>query len=325
MRPLIVLVLVLVVIGQVLADSRLYLVKEGETLADILRAKNYGRTYAELLPFIDEIVQTNPAVFANGNANFVIPGSTIALPRNPNQPEPEPVVEPEPIAEPVPGPEPVLEPEVPTIGQLRASAGRTEIQRADQTIAVNGVAKLYASDVIFTRQDALAEIRLLDDTRILMGPESEFTVSNFRYTEPHSQGGNALGSLVASIRNGVIRTISGLIGKFSENEFQVNSTLTATIGIRGTDFTVRSCNQVATCGDLYGVAVAVQDGSISLKNQVAEVELKANEFAQVQSAIEAPALAPLPEGFFDLRRDVSEIRVTRSWWQKTIDYIKYLF
>ncbi len=134
---------------------------------------------------------------------------------------------------------------------------------------------------------------------------------------------------MASFRNGVIRTIPGLIGQFNENQYQIDSTLTATITatieIRSTDFTVRSCNQVEVCGDLYGVAVAVQDGSINFKNDAAEIELKQNEFAQVRSTTAAPVRASLPEGFFDLRREITAIQVTDSWWQKAIEYLKYLF
>jgi hypothetical protein len=323
------LVVALTIGGHVQANTQLYVVKEKDTLSGILRALNYGETYAELVPFIDEIVQTNPGIFANGNSNFVIPGSTITLPDNPNLPEPTSIPEPEPIAEPGPEPEPVTKtmpiPDTPIIGNLQASTGRIEIQRDNETVTVTGGKDLYAGDVIFTREGSLAEITLLDNTRILMGPESEFTISVYSFEESRSQGENAPGSLVASFRNGVIRTISGLIGKFNENQFQIDSTLTATIEIRSTDFTVRSCNQVEVCGDLYGVAVAVRDGSVSFKNDAAEIELKQDEFAQVQSITEAPVRASLPEGFFDLHRDITGIQVPGSWWQKAIEYLKYLF
>jgi len=327
MKHIFLLVVALTINGHVQANTQLYVVKEKDTLTSILRALNYGETYAELVPFIDEIVQTNPGIFANGNPNFVIPGSTITLPDNPNLLEPtsipvsEPIVEPEP--EPITKPMPI--PDTPIIGNLQASTGRIEIQRDNETETVTGRKNLYAGDVIFTRESSLAEITLLDNTRILMGPESEFTISVYSFEEPRSQGESAPGSLVASFRNGVIRTISGLIGKFNENQFQIDSTLTATIEIRSTDFTVRSCNQVEVCGDLYGVAVAVRDGSISFKNDAAEIELEQDEFAQVQSITEAPVRASLPEGFFDLHRDITGIQVPGSRWQKAIEYLKYLF
>jgi len=327
------LVLALTIGGPVQASTQSYVVKEQDTLTGILRALNYGDTYAELVPFIDEIVKTNPGIFTDGDPNYVIPGSTITLPDNPNLVEPASIPEPEPIEEPGPGPapapgpitRPMPIPDTPVIGKLQASTGRIEIQRDNETVTVTGRKDLYARDVIFTHESSLAEITLLDNTRILMGPGSEFSISAYRFEEPRSQGGNVSGSLVGSIRNGVIRTIPGLIGKFNENQFQIDSTLTATMEIRSTDFTVRSCNQLEVCGDLYGVAVAVQDGSISFKNDAAEIELKQDEFAQVQSTTEAPVRASLPEGFFDLQRDISGIEVAGSWWQQAIDYLKYLF
>ena len=323
------LVLALAIGGPVQASTQLYVVKQQDTLTGILRVLNYGETYAELVPFIDEIVQTNPGIFANGDPNFVIPGSTITLPDNPNLAEPASIPEPEPIAKPGldPGPitRPMPIPDTPIIGNLQPSTGRIEIRRDNENLAVTGAKDLYARDVIFTGENSLAEITLLDNTRFLMGPGSEFTISLYSFEEPRSQGQNVSGSLVASLRNGVIRTIPGLIGKFDENQFQIDSTLTATIEIRSTDFTVRSCNRVEVCGDLYGVAVAAQDGSISFKNDAAEIVLKQDEFAQVQSTTEAPARASLPEGFFDLQREISGIQVAGSWWQKTIEYLKYLF
>ncbi len=331
------LILALIASGQSLANTHLYVIQKSDTLASVLRAKNYGESYIELLPFIDQVLLLNPEIFASGNANFVRPGTTIKLPENPNKPTPQPVMvtPPEPIveAEPIAEPEPVAEaepvpepgPTIPLIGNIMGASGQTEIQRDDETVLIFGTEKLYLDDVVLTHQSSLAEITLLDNTRFIMGPDSEFTISEYDFVEPKSPNDDVLGSLVASFRNGVLRTITGLIGKVQRNQFQIDSTLSASIGIRGTDFTVRSCNQIETCADLYGVSVAVRDGSIGLKNASAEIELKQNEFALVRSSTEAPGKAPLPEGFFDLSRDISEIATAKSWWQKSIDYLKSLF
>ena len=180
------LVVALTISGHVQANTQLYVVKENDTLTGILRALNYGETYAELKPFINEIVQTNPGIFANGNPNFVIPVSlTITLPNNPNLPAPTSIAEPEPIvepgSEPVPVTKPISIPGTPIIGNLQASTGHIEIQRNNDTATVTGRKVLYAGDVIFTRKGSLAEITLLDNTRILMGPESEFTISVYSF------------------------------------------------------------------------------------------------------------------------------------------------
>ena len=308
------------------AETR-YEVQQGDTLANILRQQGYGETYAELLPFIEQIVTTNTDVLSNSNADLLYPGSILVLPENPNAVEPEPAPEPEPEPIPEPEPEPVAEPEpvIPSIGRVVISTGSAEIKRDYETFTVTQQDDLYALDTLITREASMAEITLSDNTRISVGPNSEFVISEYSYIEPVTSDSDALGSLVASIRNGVIRTVTGLIGKLQSNRFEINSELSATIGIRGTDFTVRSCNQLDTCGDLYGVSVAVQDGSISFKNDAAEIVLAENEFAQVKSAATTPVKAPLPEGFFDLQRDVKDIEIDRSWWDKSVDYIKSLF
>ena len=323
------LILTLAVYAQSAAETSTYVVGEGETLASILRSQQFGEAYAGLLPYINRVVEMNPEVFPNGNADFMLPGATLRLPENPNapQPEPEPVPEPEPIPEPepMPEPEPEPEPEIPVIGQIQVTGGPTDIRREGETTEVTDREDLFSNDVILTGDNAVAEITLVDETRISVGPNSEFAITEFSYTAPATLNDSPLGALVVSLRNGVVRAITGLIGKNKANRYAINSSLTSTIGIRGTDFTVRSCNDVSACGDLYGVSVAVQEGKISLKNQTAELELDVNEFAQVQSTTESPAKAPLPEGFFDLQRDVTQINVQKSWWQESIDWLKSLF
>lgn len=83
-----------------LAATEKFEVTPGDSVSWILRSQGYGQTYAEIRPFIDEVVRSNPQAFRNGDPNDLIAGSLLVLPENPNRPVPEP--EPEPVPEPNP-------------------------------------------------------------------------------------------------------------------------------------------------------------------------------------------------------------------------------
>ena len=128
-----------------------------------------------------------------------------------------------------------------------------------------------------------------------------------------------------TLHRGVFRIVTGLVARNKNNRVDFRSALTTSIGIRGTDFTVRACMEQTVCGALYGVSAAVKTGGISLKNPAGIIALNKNEFAQVKNTTDAPARAPLPGGFYDLDFDVSNIEVSSSWWQRTLNWFKSYF
>jgi len=303
-----------------------YQVAPGDRLVQILRDHEYGESYRELLPFVNQTVLINPTAFKNNDPDFLIPGTQIELPENPNKievvAEPEPVPEPETVPEPEPTPEP--EPEPLYIGTINVTNGQANILRGEQSIEVTQQDRLLAGDIIVTRQVSIAEITLTDETRFSLGPNSRFSIDEYRY--PQAEVSQApKGSLIATIQQGVLRTISGLLSKLKSNDYQIKSSLTVTIGIRGTDFTVRSCSDQALCGDLFGVSAAVLEGGISFKNESSEVDLDQNQFTQIQTSTAIPEVLPVPEGFFDIKRALKDIKVDKPWWQAVVDWVTDLF
>lgn len=312
------------------AELDTYEIQKDDTLANILRSQDYGTTYQQILPFLNEIIQLNPTVFSSQTTNRIFPGTVINLPENPNKPKPEPIPEPEPQPEMVVEPEPqaVSEPEPapePIIGNISTQKGDADILREGQLIRVVQQQTLLVDDTIITNKDSVAKVELNDQTTFDLGPNSSLKINRFTYSADQANSTEPRGSLLATISAGAIRTITGLLGELKSNDYAISSTLSSTIGIRGTDFTVRACIDKEQCGDLYGTSVAVQEGGISFKNDVAEIDLNQNEFTQIQSATETPVAAPIPEGFFNLELDIKEITVEKSFWQKTVDWFNSLF
>ncbi len=319
------------------AEQKQFQTTPGDSLSYILRSQDYGQTYADIKPYLDEVIRLNPHAFRDGNPNDLLPGVVLTLPVNPNVvepvPEPEPVAEPEtelsaapepaPATEPEPVPEP--EPTAAIVGSIEVARGFSEIIRDTEVIRVTEAENLFATDVIFTQKNTRAEIRFVDETRITLGPESRVEINEFSYAGSEVLDAVTPDSLIATLHRGVFKIVTGLVAQNENNRVDFRSALNTTIGIRGTDFTVRACMEEAYCGDLYGVSAAVEAGAINLKNAVAEIALARNEFAQVKNTTDAPAKAPLPEGFYDLDLDVSKVEMNSSWWQQTLDWFSSYF
>jgi len=311
----------------VFANAESYQVVEGDRLAEILRIKEYGDAYRDLIPFIEETVRLNPDAFKDGNANHIIPGTTLLLPENPNKITVEEVVvvEPEPEILPEPEPEPIPEPIPELIGNLTVTTGRSEILRDNQRINVDDQQSLIAGDVIYTKQATVAEIELSDQSQFTLGPDSEFSIDEYSFLNSDTNNDTTFDTLITTIHRGALRVVTGLIGKIRENTYQVKSSLNVTIGIRGTDFTVRNCLEQALCGDLYGVSTAVEDGGIQFANAVSELALDKNQFTQIETASDIPESLPIPEGYFDLNLSPTEIKVSKSWFDRVVGWITDLF
>jgi hypothetical protein len=101
-----------------------------------------------------------------------------------------------------------------------------------QTQLVKG-SEVYEQDTIQTAKDGYLVIKMTDDTKITLRPNSKMTLDEFN-ADPGRE------SVAIGLLKGGLRTITGSIGKISPETFQVN-TPTTTIGIRGTDFVARIC------------------------------------------------------------------------------------
>jgi hypothetical protein len=311
----------------VAAEQKQFQTSPGDNLSYILRSQNYGQTYAEIKPYIDEVIRLNPDAFRDGNPDYFQPGVVLTMPVNPNaaEPTPEPETKPELAAASEPAAVPDAEPTAAIVGSIEIVSGFSEIIRDAEVITVTLAENLFATDEIFTQKNTRAEIRFTDETRVTLGPESRFEINEYSYSGNASLDALQPDSLIATLHRGVFSIIPGLIAQDKNNRIDFRSALTTSIGISGTDFTVRACMEQAHCGDLYGVSAAVKAGSISLKNATAEILLKQNEFGQVKNTTDAPAKAPLPEGFYDLDLDLGKIEMKPSWWQQTLDWFSAYF
>lgn len=121
-------------------------------------------------------------------------------------------------------------------GQAQAAAGRIEFAIGPVSIvgadgrsrpAARGT-ELDTGDTVQTNQGRL-QMRMTDGAFISLQPNTEFGIKDYKFEGKTDGSENAFYSLL----KGAMRTVTGAIGRFNRNRYQV-ATPTATVGIRGT-------------------------------------------------------------------------------------------
>lgn len=118
-----------------------------------------------------------------------------------------------------------------SVATLTALQGQVDIQREQASLEATLGMKLEEKDNIQTQKNSKAQIIFSDETVITIGKNSNFSIEEYLYDENNEPVAKF------NMLSGAMRTITGKIGKIAPKKFMVK-TKTATIGIRGTNFTI---------------------------------------------------------------------------------------
>ena len=145
-------------------------------------------------------------------------------------------------------------------GQSRTLGKGAQIEQGD-TVNTNG---------------GRAQLRFTDGAYVSLQPESQFRIDQYRFDG--KQDGNEKGFF--SLLKGGLRTITGLVGRSNKQNYQV-STSVATIGIRGTEYTIQ-----------YGKSITgtVGEGEINVCNGAGCLSVTNGESYYVQTQDIKPVL-----------------------------------
>jgi hypothetical protein len=122
-----------------------------------------------------------------------------------------------------------------SIGEVVFARGAVSAQVTGQEIRILGKkAAIYQGDTITTGKKSFAVIKLQDDSRFSLRPNTVFAVEEFAHQQDQE-------SAVMRLFKGGLRAVSGLIGKRNPKGFKLKTSV-ATIGIRGTVFDARLCD-----------------------------------------------------------------------------------
>jgi hypothetical protein len=119
-------------------------------------------------------------------------------------------------------------------GTVQHLSGTLSVQRPDGSVrALAESSNVFAGDVISTERDSYAQLRFTDGGQVTLRPNTQVKIETYSYEEGRPDRDN----FAMQLFKGGLRSLTGLIGKRTTNRNAYRMvTATATIGIRGTDY-----------------------------------------------------------------------------------------
>ena len=163
-----------------------------------------------------------------------------------------------------------------TAARIDFAAGNVTASTADgRTRPLAKGAEVQVGETVNTQQGR-AQMRFTDGAYVSLQPDTQFKIENYVFEGRSTQNESAVMNLI----KGGMRTITGLIGKTNRDGYKLQ-TATATVGIRGTEFTVAY--------DAGGsVTMFVAGGAIAVTNQSGTTVVPGGRSATVNSQSSTP-------------------------------------
>ncbi len=130
-----------------------------------------------------------------------------------------------------------------SVGKAILVIGNVSVVRGGVELPLNRNDVLQSGDLVKTMPLSNAQIRMNDESLIALRPGTEFKIDEFRYEGKQDGGERGFFSLI----KGGFRTVTGAVGKLNKDNYKV-STPTATVGIRGTHYTLVHCQDDCDSG-----------------------------------------------------------------------------
>jgi len=141
---------------------------------------------------------------------------------------------------------------VPSVGQVVFVSGPAQLVTAGGSQrAVQVGAALQQGDRVVTGTGAYVHLRMIDNAFVAVRPESRLAVELYEYDAARPQASR----IKLQLDTGNARTVSGKGGEAARQNYRFNTPMAA-IGLRGTDYTVRSTDDATRVSVSRG-AVAV--------------------------------------------------------------------
>ena len=123
-------------------------------------------------------------------------------------------------------------------GTVQQLSGTISVQKSDgSTRVLSRQSQVAPGDTLNTERDSYAQVKFADGAVMTLKPNTRIKIDNFVFDEKQPEKDASTMSLL----KGGLRMITGLVGKRGNQDALRLGTATATIGIRGTTFTVDDC------------------------------------------------------------------------------------
>ncbi len=187
-----------------------------------------------------------------------------------------------------------------SIGNVAAIKGTAKLSRDTMTLNIIAGMSIEVADKILTDKKSKIQVILKDDTIITIGQSTSFSFDEYLYD------GSEKSKVEMKISHGFFRSVTGHIGEVAPERFKVKTT-SATIGIRGTDFSVKSDiqgNERITC---YSGKIFISRNNEGLLIRAGQTqEKKQNKKAVIKNNKKAKRKNPVSDTAIDLQ-DVGDI------------------
>src|SRR5712664_1155863 len=190
-------------------------------------------------------------------------------------------------------------------GKVLTAGGDVLVLRGSQILRLSGGAAIESGDQIHTGADGKVLIVFTDSGLIWIRSNSDFVVDEYSYANGQGRRESAFFSLL----KGGARSVTGLIGRRNRMSYRLRVSV-ATIGIRGTDFSVVMCQRDCRDSDgsvaakgLYGEVLEGRIAVTPLDDRLLEREFSAGEFFHLADERSTPTPLFLPPPFLRSKAD----------------------
>lgn len=188
---------------------------------------------------------------------------------------------------------------IPSAGKIVLVTGKAAALSSD---GVSRVLKrggpFYEGDTIETQRKSFVKLKYSDGGIMLLRPATKLIVEKYKYPK------KGVGKSVTNLVKGGLRAVTGVIAKRNRDNYKLK-TPAATMGVRGTDFTVRFCNGDCTDLEAYGAPApddglytGVNKGGIVLANAGGSQLYKVGQFGYIAGTQFKPRLLPSAPAIF---------------------------
>src|SRR5882672_3721850 len=188
-------------------------------------------------------------------------------------------------------------------GKVLTADGDVLALRGSQILRLSSGAAVESGDQIHTGADSKVLVVFTDSGLVWIRANSDFIIDEYSYAQ------NGRESAFFSLLKGGARSVTGLIGRRNRMSYRLRVSV-ATIGIRGTDFSVVICQRDCRDSDgsvaakgLYGEVLEGRIAVTPLDDRVLEREFAAGEFFHLADERSTPAPLFLPPPFLRSKAD----------------------
>lgn len=187
------------------------------------------------------------------------------------------------------------------VGRVLVSAGDSVAIRNGQEVRLHFGSQIEDKDTLRTSAAGSLQVRFTDRSIVALREKSTFKLEQYAFSK--ETGG--VQTAVFNLIKGGFRTITGLIGKSNQKSYSVK-TAAATIGIRGTHYALRVCEDDCKNTDgsnaedgVYGSVLSAsdKDSRIIVNNNAGEKEFGRDEHFYVKDEKAAPQTLLVPPTF----------------------------